>query len=122
LRSIGEVQLSDAFHTLDVSSPARAVMECLHPANDEASQLECGQLMDGLNNLRLDQTQALLEVCASVKVKRMFLYLAELAGHAWVRHVDRSNIDLGSGKRAREGRRPCSGVTVRRELQDSTRP
>lgn len=41
------------------------------------------ELMEGLNNLRPNQVQDLLEKCESVKVKRLFLYLAEKAGHEW---------------------------------------
>jgi len=44
--------------------------------------------------------QQLLEKSKSVKVKRLFLYMAEKAGHAWLRYLDLNRIDLGSGKRA----------------------
>ena len=33
-------------------------------------------------------------------MKRLFLYLAEKAGHQWVSYLDIERIDLGSGKRA----------------------
>jgi hypothetical protein len=56
--------------------------------------------MEGLNNLRPRSVQALLEECTSVKVKRLFLYLAEKAGHEWFDFINLDNIDLGSGKRA----------------------
>jgi hypothetical protein len=42
----------------------------------------------------------LLEKCTSVKVKRLFLHLAELHRHPWVRQLDPTKVDLGSGKRA----------------------
>jgi hypothetical protein len=35
-----------------------------------------------------------------VKVKRLFLYLAEKSGHAWIRHLNQEKINLGSGKRS----------------------
>ena len=35
-----------------------------------------------------------------MKVKRLFLYLAEKAGHEWFCHINLDNVDLGSGKRA----------------------
>jgi hypothetical protein len=34
-----------------------------------------------------------------VKVKRLFMYLAEREAHAWVKKVDLSHVDFGSGKR-----------------------
>ena len=56
--------------------------------------------MEGLNNLRPNQVQKLLEDCSSIKVKRLFLYLAEKANHNWVKHLNTERIDLGSGKRS----------------------
>jgi hypothetical protein len=35
-----------------------------------------------------------------VKVKRLFLYLAEACNHAWTRKVELANVDLGRGNRA----------------------
>lgn len=34
-----------------------------------------------------------------MKVKRLFLYLADLAGHPWRAKLKERRIDLGSGKR-----------------------
>jgi len=50
--------------------------------------------------------QALLEACTSVKVKRMFLFLADQAKHPWRSKLKDKRIKLGSGKRSlvREGR------------------
>ena len=43
--------------------------------------------------------QALLEQCASVKVKRLFMVLAERCQHTWVKKLDLSKVDFGKGKR-----------------------
>ncbi|MGB4848534.1 MAG: type IV toxin-antitoxin system AbiEi family antitoxin domain-containing protein [Saprospiraceae bacterium] len=86
--------------SIDISGPVRAMMECLYLAPNEFDLLESYQLMEGLNTLRPDQVQQLLESCNSVKVKRLFLYLAEKAGHQWFSKINLNNIDLGSGKRS----------------------
>ena len=52
-----------------------------------------------MNNLHPKKVQEFLSNCHSIKVKRLFLYLAEKAKHEWFNHLDLSNIDLGSGKR-----------------------
>ena len=83
-----------------ISNPARAMMECLYLTPTKQSLVECYEIMEGLNNLRPLQVQALLEQCSSVKVKRLFLYLAGKSGHAWVKHIHREKIDLGKGKRS----------------------
>lgn len=44
--------------------------------------------------------QRLLEDCSSIKVKRLFLYLAEKAGHSWFDYMKLDNVDLGKGKRS----------------------
>ena len=46
------------------------------------------------------QVQKILETCESIKVKRLFVFMADRAGHAWLKHVDLSNINFGVGKRS----------------------
>ena len=86
--------------SIKVSSAARAMMECLYLAPEKQELVECFELMEGLNNLRPALVQQLLEQCTSVKVKRLFLYLADKAGHEWLQYLDLQKIDLGKGKRA----------------------
>lgn len=93
-----EVELKNFF--IKVSGAARALMECLYLAPQKQELMECFELMEGLNNLPPKQVQALLENCRSVKVKRLFLYMAEKADHSWFKHLDVTNIYLGKGKRS----------------------
>lgn len=83
-----------------ISSPARAIMECLYLTPQKQDLMECFEIMKGLNNLNPATIQELLEHCTSIKVKRLFLYMAEKAGHAWFKHLKISHIDLGSGNRS----------------------
>lgn len=85
---------------IQISGATRAMMECLYLAHDETSLLECYELMEGLNNLVPQKVEALLEQCSSVKVKRLFLFFAKKARHAWFKYVKTDNIDLGKGKRS----------------------
>ncbi len=89
-----------------VSTPERAMMEVLYFVPSEESYEEAKLLMEGLTTLRPRLVQSLLESCASVKVKRLFMVLAEAGGHAWVKKLDLSRVDFGKGKRmlARGGR------------------
>ncbi|MBS1585830.1 MAG: type IV toxin-antitoxin system AbiEi family antitoxin [Bacteroidetes bacterium] len=93
-----EIQLKNL--PIKISGAPRALMECLYLAPEKQELIECLELMEGLNNLRPDQVQTLLENCQSVKVKRLFLYLAEKAGHEWLQYLNLKNIDLGKGKRS----------------------
>lgn len=86
--------------TVKVSSPARAMMECLYLTPQKQDLFECFEIMQGLTNLPPVTTQDLLESCTSIKVKRLFLYLSEKSGHAWFNHLDTSRMDLGQGNRS----------------------
>lgn len=97
---LGFVKVSHKSFTIKVSSPARAILECLYLAPKHQPLVEVYELMEGLNNLRPVSVQNLLEACTSVKVKRLFLYLADKAGHEWLKYVCLEKVDLGSGKRA----------------------
>lgn len=96
---LGLVDVEHKSFSVKVSNPARAVMECLYSVPKSQPLLEVYEIMEGLNNLRPASVQALLEACKSVKVKRLFLYLAEKAGHDWFNYLDLKKVDLGSGKR-----------------------
>lgn len=97
---LGLVDLELKTFTVKISSPARAIMECLYLTPKKQELMECYELLEGLTNLRPQQVQALLETCTSVKVKRLFLFLAEKAKHGWFEYLDVSKVDLGAGKRS----------------------
>jgi hypothetical protein len=86
--------------SITISSLERAILECLYLAPKYVDLVECYHIMQGLAGLRPDILQKLLQNCSSVKVKRLFLYMAEKADHAWLKFIDINKFDLGSGKRS----------------------
>jgi hypothetical protein len=98
--NIGLQTLEQGAFSLLVSNPARALMECLYLVPKKQELVECYEIMEGLNNLRPKQVQELLEKCTSIKVKRLFLYMAEKAKHDWFKYIALEKIDLGKGKRS----------------------
>ncbi|GHT16095.1 hypothetical protein AGMMS4956_17630 [Bacteroidia bacterium] len=82
------------------ASLERAFMECLTLAPQHYGLMDTYYVMENLTSLRPAVVQELLEKSTSVKMKRLFLYMAEKANHAWLKHLDVSKISLGSGKRA----------------------
>lgn len=80
------------------SSKERAVLELLDELPHESFH-QVDMLMEGMSDLSPRRLQTLLEACASVKVKRLFLFFADRHGHAWRSKLDVSRLDLGSGKR-----------------------
>jgi hypothetical protein len=98
--TMGLMELGMDGYTVNISTPARAMFEALYLVPKHQELFECYELMEGLNNLRPKIVQELLEHCTSIKVKRLFLYLAEKCNHDWLEFVDLSNVDLGSGTRS----------------------
>jgi hypothetical protein len=95
-------------------------MECLHLSPKYYDLTDLYYVMEMLNTLRPNVVQALLEQNISVKIKRLFLYMAEKAGHDWFKTLDLSQISLGSGKRliAKNGLYNNKyQITVPRELE-----
>lgn len=82
-----------------ISTPERALLECLHLAPKYLDLMECYQIMEGLTTLRPKLLQPLLEQCSSIKVKRIFCYMAAKAGHGWYKRLDINRLDLGNGVR-----------------------
>ena len=84
---------------IKISGKIRAIMECLYLAPHHQEVVECYELMEFMYNLHPKYVQEALEKCNSIKVKRLFLYLAEKANHPWLKYLDMHRIDLGSGNR-----------------------
>lgn len=84
---------------LFISTVERAVLELLDELPDRESFHNVDMIFQGLANLRPGRLEALLKACKSVKVKRLFLWFAHRHNHAWLKHLDESSVDLGSGKR-----------------------
>ena len=81
------------------SSKERAVLELLDELPENESFHQADVLMEGLSDLSPRRLQTLLEACASVKVKRLFLFFANRHRHAWLARLNTSRVNLGAGKR-----------------------
>jgi hypothetical protein len=85
--------------SIRVSSLERAILELLYLVPAQQQYEESKQLFEGLRALRPSLVQSLLENCKSIKVKRLFLHLAEATGQSWFEDLKIAKIDLGKGKR-----------------------
>jgi hypothetical protein len=90
-----------AFATLH-SCPERAMMELLELCPKYESLDHAKLVMESLATLRPKVVTELLQNCTSVKVKRLFLALADVCNHAWLAEINTSKLELGSGKRVLE--------------------
>lgn len=85
--------------TLTISGPERAAFEMLYYIPSLQGFEEALHIIGALLTLRPYLVQKLLEQCKSVKVKRLFLYMAEKSELPWFDQIEREKINLGGGKR-----------------------
>ncbi len=85
---------------INASSPERAILECLYLTPDHFDLLECYQLLESLRTLRPGIMQTLLEECNSIKIKRLFLYMANKTNLPVLDHLEENRVNLGTGDRA----------------------
>jgi hypothetical protein len=85
---------------LRVSTPERAILETLDFVPQEISFEYAGNVVEVLQTLRPKLVEELLIVCRSVKVKRLFLFLAEYNKLPWLDDISRKKICLGKGSRS----------------------
>jgi hypothetical protein len=95
----GLTKHSERTYEVVMSTPERAMIELCQGVPQQVEADDAYTLMYGLTNLRPNLVQSLLEKCTSVKAKRVFMVLAELCEHRWLKSLDLSQVDFGSGKR-----------------------
>jgi len=86
-----------------ISAVERAIMEALYLVPKYQGLDEAYLLMQGLSTMRPKVIQELLENCCSIKVKRLFMHLAEIHDLPCLGHFNTSNINFGKGKRVIAG-------------------
>lgn len=101
--SVGVTKQDLGAYSVQLSTRELAILEVLYLVGTHETYDHAVLLMEGLVTLRPDMVQGLLEKCSSIKVKRLFMYLAERFEHPWLKQVDVSKIDLGKGKRMLAG-------------------
>ena len=82
-----------------VAGLERAALEMLYLVPRRQSYEEALAVVTALSALRPQVVRRLLEQCASVKTKRLFMHVAERLRHPWVTELDLARVDFGSGKR-----------------------
>lgn len=78
----------------------RAILEMLQDVPESESVHQAHVMLQGMVNIRPARMSLLLRHCGSIKVKRLFLALAERHHHAWFAHLELKDVGLGKGKRA----------------------
>lgn len=97
----GMVTLSTGIRdwTLPMAGAERAIMEMLNDVRDRESFEHAVQMFEGLTVLRPGMINDLLAACRSIKVKRLFLFLAHHFDYPWAKRLETDDLDLGNGNR-----------------------
>lgn len=106
---------------VQASVPEQAFLECLLLAPEHYSYMDLYYIMEQLTTLRPNVVQELLENTSNLKVKRLFLYMAEKAKHYWFELLNFEKIKLGTGKHQLVENGiyvPKYKITVPKELYD----
>ena len=91
--------LVDGFE-VPVSRRELAILETIFLIGKSHRFEEVDELFESLSTLDASVLQTLLENCQSIRVCRIFLFLAHKHAHPWIDGINESEIDLGRGKRA----------------------
>ena len=94
------IEFEEKNFNIMISTPERAILECLYLTPDKMDLIECYQILEGMLTLRPNVLQELLENCKSIKVKRLFLYMAEKINHSWYNFINQDKINIGQGDRS----------------------
>lgn len=86
-------------YAIRISSPERAILEVLHGVHSKETYRSAKELFEGLRTLRPTIVTRLLELCRSIKAKRLFMVLAEMVQYPWLDDIDLSGVDFGRGTR-----------------------
>lgn len=104
-----------------VSTPEQAFLECLHLVPKYYNYMDLYYIMEQMTSLDPQKVQTALEGTSSQRVKRMFLYMAEKAGHFWFDELDIAKLGLREWKiQSVKGGVyiPKYKITVSKELND----
>ncbi|WP_413853868.1 type IV toxin-antitoxin system AbiEi family antitoxin domain-containing protein [Candidatus Ruminimicrobium bovinum] len=89
---------NNSFET-KISSMERSILEILYLVPNVITTQTAYQTMEFLSALRPDLLQELLKETKSIKVKRLFLYMAEKINYPWFEKLNIKKINLGNGIR-----------------------
>lgn len=106
---------------LIVSTPEQAFLECLHLVPSHYNYMDLFYLMEQLTSLDPEGVQKALMNTTSQRVKRIFLYMAEKAGHYWFNMLDTASMGITKSKLqlvAKGTYIPKYRITVPKELND----
>lgn len=97
--TMGFSEYPQADFSIQISSPERAAFELVYHVPKYVTFSQSLLIIENLTTLRPNVVQELLRLCSSIRVKRLFLYMADYHNQPWFKKIDISKVYLGKGKR-----------------------
>lgn len=98
-KSVTDFAWKNEMQDIKIASPEMAILQVLQQVPEKISFEHALQLIQGMTTLSPRKLQELLEVCHHIKVKRLFMYLADLQHYSWFEKLNKETIYLGKGVR-----------------------
>ncbi len=89
----------DDTYSIEISNPERAILELLADVPEKTSFEYAEKILQGMTSLSPSKLQDLLMVCDNIRIRRLFLWMAERQNHQWFKTLNLESISLGSGNR-----------------------
>ena len=96
---LGLIEYDQSKFHFTLSSKERAIMEMIDRLDLTDSFETLERYFEGLLDLRSSLVQQLLENCSSIKVKRVFLHMADKLQLPIIKKINVRRVELGRGKR-----------------------
>jgi len=98
--TLGMTEKDCGSYSVACSGLERAMLEFCYTVQTDSDFEHALRLMEFLHEgVHVETLQQLLECCESVKVKRLFLYLADHHDLPWLDQLNTQQVSLGSGPR-----------------------
>ena len=97
--NLGLTEYNQSKFRFTLSSRERAIMEMIDSLDLRDSFETLERYFEGLLSLRDSLVQKLLENCSSIKIKRVFLHMADKLQLPVIKKINVHRVELGRGKR-----------------------
>lgn len=85
--------------SIKIPTLERSILEMLYLVPEKITLNEAYQIIETITTVKPKEFEILLEECSSVKVKRLFLYMADEVNFNWFKRLNLTKINLGKGVR-----------------------
>lgn len=99
LSDLTDYQPAMSAYTVKISSKEQALLEMVSLVPQHIDADQAFKVFEHVSGIDPKKMSALLQACTSVKTKRLFMVMAKLTNNSWVKDLNTTGVDFGSGQR-----------------------